>query len=182
MKRTELELLLPGVFQRTIGGSNPLVVFLELMEQLHAPSEWILEHLDEFFDPRRTTEPFVPYLAGWVDLAWLLLDPSDDPYSTRVTLFPTGPGFLRELVAFAAFHSMWRGTSLGLLHFLEAATGLSGFRIDEQVRDVEGRPLPYHIRVHAPKDAEPYRELIDLIVTHEKPAYVTYDSDLAFDV
>jgi len=181
MKRTELELLLPGVFQRTATGRNPLVTLLEIMEQFHAPSEWILEHVDEFFNPRRTTEPFVPYLAGWVDLAWLLLDPPDDPYSKRMTPLPTGTGRLRELVAFAAYHSMWRGTATGLLHFLEVATGMKGFTIDEQVPGPDGRPMPYHVRVHAPKEAGPYRELIDRIVEHEKPAYATYDSDLVFD-
>jgi hypothetical protein len=82
---------------------------------------------------------------------------------------------LRELVAAAAYLSKWRGTSKGLHHFLETATGASGFTIDEHVRDKDGRERPYHIKVLAPAETAPYESLLRRIIALEKPAYVTYE-------
>ena len=66
-----------------------------------------------------------------------------------------------------------------MTRFLEVATGVAGFVIDEQVLDEEGRARPFHLWVHAPRAAEPYTALVTRIVEQEKPAYVTYD--LSFD-
>jgi hypothetical protein len=88
-------------------------------------------------------------------------------------------GRLRELIAQAAFLSQWRGTSRGLLRFLEAATGVQGFAIDEQVPGPDGLPRPFHLRVRAPQTTKPYSVLIERIIEIEKPAYVTYE--LAFE-
>ncbi len=63
------------------------------------------------------------YLAQWVDLGWLL--PEDGGP------FPGGLGRLRELIQASAELSRWRGTKRGLVQFLELATGLDGFAIDE---------------------------------------------------
>jgi len=41
------------------------------MEALQAPDEAVLERLDAIFDPRRTTDEFVPFLAYWADLTRL---------------------------------------------------------------------------------------------------------------
>src|SRR5262249_49938521 len=108
----------------------------------------------------------------------LLVASTDEGGAARVPEFPTGDGRLRELVASAAYLSRWRGTRKGLLRFLEVATGLKGFDVDENVAGPDGRVRPLHVRVLAPHAAEPYQALIRRIVDLEKPAYVTYD--LAF--
>jgi hypothetical protein len=82
---------------------------------------------------------------------------------------------LRELIANAPLLSKWRGTSYGLQLFLEVATGMRGFEINETVRGTNGLPRPFHIRVLALPEAEVYRVLIERIIRLEKPAHVTYE-------
>src|SRR5215208_7142386 len=95
--------------------------------------------------------------------------------------YPAGLGRLREVVAIAAHLSNWRGTAYGLISLLEAATGVSGFRIDDDLRDERGRARPFRIRVHAPAAAEPHRALIRRIVEHEKPAHVVLEPDIVLE-
>ena len=71
MIKSEIAQLLPVVFQRTLNPGNPLTGLLQVMESLQAPSEDVLRQLDSYFDPRRTTDDFVPYLAYWADLTRL---------------------------------------------------------------------------------------------------------------
>lgn len=179
MKQPDIERLLPGVFQRGVDGDTPLRSVLGLMESMHEPSERILEELDRFFDPRRTTDPFVPYLAGWVGLRWIHARSPDDFAESQPRPFPAGTGRLAELVAWSAYHTRWRGTSRGLVHFLETATGVSGFEVDDQPRDENGVRMTYHLRVRIPKAAEIYADLVRRIVDHEKPAHVTYEVENA---
>jgi|SRR5918994_2662451 hypothetical protein len=173
MRQAELEPLLPGVFQQGLVAAGPMRVVLLLMERMHEPSERILEDLDRYFDPRRTADPFVPYLADWLGLSWLHAHP-DAPETTATRMFPTGLGRLGEVVARTRFHTRWRGTRPVLLRFLETATGLSGYEITEEP-DAEGRTRPYHFQVRVPPGAVMYHELIERIVAHEKPAHVTYE-------
>lgn len=175
MKRNEIERLLPGVYQRTAGPGTPLDALLQAMEALQAPDEELLAHLETIFAPYEAPDEFVPMLARWVDLDRLLAETPDYPADA----FAGGLGRLRELIAAAAYLSKWRGTAQGLLHFLQTATGLSGWQIDEAVPGPDGRPLPFHIRVAAPAGAARYRPLIERIVQMEKPAYVTYELDIA---
>jgi hypothetical protein len=122
----------------------------------------------------------VPLLAQWVDLAWIFdrhnLDPrlrgEDGPLST-------GLGRLRELVAAAPHLAQWRGTRLGLVRFLETATGVNGFEIDDAPDLTSAVPRPFHLVVRAPAGAAPDRALIRRIIEVEKPAYVTYDLQFA---
>jgi phage tail-like protein len=149
------------------------------MEDLHEPSVEILARLDAFLDPYRTPEEFVPYLARWLDLERLFDNP-DDEYTVREegrNPISSGLGRLRELIAWAARLSQRRGTRQGLLKFLEVATGLGGFAIDEEVLGKDGRPIPFHLRVRAPKAARIHRSLMERIITLEKPAYVTFELD-----
>jgi len=175
MRRAEIERLLPDIFRRTSHPGNPLHALLEVMEALQAPSEAALRDLHTFFEPRHSPDAFVPYLAGWVDLERLLAEAPSGPDTPPPPTFPTGLGRLRELIAQAAFLSQWRGTSRGLLRFLETATGAQGFAIDEQVPGESGLPRPFHLRVRAPRETEPHRVLIERIIEVEKPAYVTYE-------
>ena len=128
MKRTEIERLLPQVFQQAITPGSPLAALLDVMVTLQTPAEAVLQKLDMFFDPYQAPDAFVPFLAGWLDLdRFLSGSPERLDDETAVSLFPTSLAHLRELIAAAAFLSQWRGTAKGLTRFLETATGRFGF-------------------------------------------------------
>ncbi len=149
------------------------------MEALHVPSAAVLHHLDAVFDPRRTRADFVPFLAHWVDLHNVLIDPASEEHGDPTRLWSRiERGRLRELVANTAHLAGWRGTSKGLRMFLEIATGESGFQIDEQVAGADGLPKPFHFRIRVPKSLEPQIRTIERIIQSEKPAYVTYEIEL----
>lgn len=176
MKQNEIAQLFPAIFQRTLREGNPLTGLIEVMEALQAPDEAVLERLDAIFDPRRTTDEFVPFLAYWADLTRLFDESSSSRNQfafTRATI-ASGLGRLRELIASAAYLSQWRGTKRGLLLFLQTATGFGDFDIQENV-SLNGQARPFHISIHAPKESAQYSNLIERIVELEKPAYVTYE-------
>jgi len=173
MKQNEIKHLLPAMMQRSALEGNPLSAMLAVMETLHAPAEEELVALDANFDPRRAPERFVPFLAHWMDLDRIGEKPRTEAADVRSTTLPTGVGRQRELVAMAAFLSQWRGTAKGLLLFLETATGVRGFEIDERVPGPDGSPHPFHFRLRVPIEALAVRKLIERIVESEKPAYVT---------
>ena len=116
-----------------------------------------------------------PFLARWVDLDRLFEKPSQRGQGSPSRLIPTRLERLRALVAAAAYLSQWRGTGKGLMLFLETATGAHGFAIEERVPGSDGKPRPFHFRVHAPRELTSYRALIQRIIESEKPAYVTYE-------
>ena len=93
----------------------------------------------------------------------------------EVGLSATDTARLRELVAEASDLARWRGTTRGLVRFLEVATGLEGFGVDEAPMDEAGRLRPFHVVVHGPAQAVEMRPLIERIVESEKPAHVTCD-------
>ena len=159
MRSEEIRRLLPAVFQWAAVPGSPTAALLDAMETLHRPTEARLATLDEILDPLRAPEPFVPMLAGWVKL------------DLEVT---TGIDRLRALVASAVALSRWRGSARGLLGFLEAATGTTGFEIDEEVRE-KGQVRPFHIRVSAPVSLRDHEDMIERIIQLEKPAYVTHE-------
>ena len=177
MKQSEISQLLPAILQRTLREGNPLTALLGVMEALHVPSEAVLDRLDAMFNPRRTTDAFVPFLAYWVDLDRLFEEEPSGKWQVGFSRHPmtSGLGRLRELVATAAYLSQWRGTKKGLLLFLQTATGLENFEIEEQVADSDGHPRPFHIKVSAPAESAPHEHLIERIIQLEKPAYVTYE-------
>jgi phage tail-like protein len=178
MKTAQIRGLLPSVFQSAAGRGTPLNAILEVMETMHAPSEALLDHIEIFFDPYRTPDAFVPYIASWVDLEGVLDSPRARDVSGIYSL-STGVGRLREVAAAAVTLSKWRGTRKGLLLFLETATGLSGFTIDEAAVGSDGKVIPFHLRITAPAASVEHRTLIQRIIDMEKPAYVTYDLDFA---
>ncbi len=179
MKRRNIERLLPQIFRRTAKPGTVLFTLLEVMEALHEPVEQTLEDLPRFFAPHAAPDPFVPLLATWVDLdgLWQVegLSPTRPVNAAdQARNLSCGIGRVRDLIADVAFLSKWRGTRRGLCRFLELATGISGYRIDESVPGPDGRPMPFHIRVVIP-DSERHRTLIERIVREEKPAYVTFE-------
>jgi phage tail-like protein len=181
----EAELLdrLPWIIQQggRAGEDTPLRALLGAMERMHAPDEAVLAAIDAYVDPRRTPDAFVEFLSVWVDMAWLFLDPPDDPYARPGPPFAGGTGRLRELIAAAAGASQWRGTARGLVGLLELATGVRGFTVDEELLDDDGRPRPYHIRGRAPAAPGPLADLILRIAEHEKPAHVTLEPRVLFE-
>lgn len=174
MKQNEIAQLLPAIFQQTLQPATPLSALLHVMEALPAADEAVLEQLEGFFNPHRTPDGFVPFLASWVDLEWLFLADAEQ-LTAQTPSLPSGMGRLRELVASATFLAQWRGTAKGLLRFLETASGVQGFTIEERVLGPDGRPIPFHIAVLAPPEAAAYQAMLIRIIESEKPAYVTYD-------
>ena len=168
MQRARIERLLPAVVQRTVHPGTPLWALLAAMEALHAPPEAVLDDLPATFDPYRAPDRFVAFLARWVDLdRYVVFDTAGG------STLPTGLGHLRNAVAVAAELSRWRGTARGLVRILEVTTGLPGFVVEEHTSWPDGRPRPYHLRIHAPAEASPYRQFVEHLVQTEKPAYVT---------
>jgi phage tail-like protein len=159
LRRAEIEALLPAVFQAAVPASRPLAALLDVMEQLHARSEAEFAELDRFFDPARAPEAFVPFLARLVHL------------DLEVT---TGLDRLRTLVARAVWLSHWRGTCVGLIEFLETATGVAGFQIDEPAANGPAT-RPFHIRVTAPAALRDHEDMLQRIIRQEKPAFVTHE-------
>jgi phage tail-like protein len=176
MHRAAIERLLPAVFQRAVEAKSPLAALLDVMESLHAPSEEALQRLPQVFDPRQTDERFLTMLSHWVDLARITAQRAGGmALDWRPQPSPIGAGRVRELIANAADLSQRRGTASGLLRFLEIATGAGPYELEEHVADEGGMLIPYHVRLVAPRAAEPQQELINLIVEEEKPAYVTWE-------
>lgn len=180
MNAGAIETLLPEVFRRTLHEGGVLAALLEVMARLQQPSEAVLAEVECYFDPYRAPDAMVPVLAAWVDLQRFFPGHlrADAAAASENALMAGSVGHLRELIAIAIELSQWRGTRRGLLRFLEVATGLRGFRIDEQVADGSGQPIPFHIKVIAPAAAAPQRSLIERILDQEKPVYVT--CELAF--
>lgn len=167
--------LLPEVFQETITQGGLLAGLLEVMASLQRPSEQRLATLDAAFDPRRSPDAFVPFLARWVHFDHLHDDRSRRRAGPQQACLDS-IGHLRELVADAAYLAQWRGTARGLVRFLATATGLGGFRIDEAVRVAgEDAPRPFHLRITAPAAAKRQADLVHKVICMGKPAHVTYE-------
>jgi phage tail-like protein len=156
VNRGQIAHLLPVVFRRALDFSPPLTAVLGVMEAMHGPSELALRDFHDAVNPYAAPERFVPYLASWVGL---------EPVLDEAGGISSGTARLRELVAASSTLARWRGTARGLVLFLEIATGLTGFVVDE--------PRPFHFILTLPADAAPHRELVERIVGSEKPAYVT---------
>jgi phage tail-like protein len=176
MRHAAIKRLLPEVFQRAVTKESPLAAALDVMEDQHAPAEEALRRLPDVFDPRLTDERFLTMLAHWVDLGRLNPQRSGDlDLDWRRESWPIPADRLRELIANAADLSQRRGTADGLRRFLEIATGASPYALEERVAGEGDATIPYHVRLVAPRAAQPLEELIERIVEEEKPAYVTWE-------
>ena len=178
MKKAEIEEILPAIFRRSVVARNDVMLaLLDVMESLHERPEGILHQLDAYFDPRRSPDQFVPFLAQWVDLDRFFDQSFRGHSSTTKQAEPlsSGLGRLRELISRAAYLSKWRGTKKGMEAYLEIATGASGFEVIENVSGPDGNQNAFHIRVRVPEAVRAHEALIDRIVRSEKPAHVTYD-------
>jgi len=174
MQVEQIRNLLPAVYRRTWRPGSPLDALLASMAALLGPAEQAIQDFPRYLDPRLTPDQFVPLLARWVDLTHLFEARLRGRDVSVHGLMPTGLGRLRELIANAAYLSRWRGTSHGLTTYLQIATGLDGFEVDENF-DRDSRPRRFHICVRGPAEAEPHRALIEEIIRSEKPAHLTFE-------
>lgn len=117
-------------------------------------------------DDARRHDPFLPFLARWVD---------KDHYLSADGCFPSGQQHLRDLVRAAVPLAPSVGTQHGLEQMLTVVTGVEGFKV------IEDETIPFHIIVTYPAAAEQYSAFIKQIVAAEKPAYVTHQLQMAED-
>lgn len=164
--------LLPEIYQAAAQPGTVLDALLNAMDALHAPVEDRLRDLDAVFDSRRTAERFLPILAAWVALDSLLEIPAGGAGERR-SRGAIAPANLRELIAETAELGRNRGTRRSLHRFLELATGTSGWAIEDAPSGPDGRPLPFHVRIVAPAEAQAVAALVERIVASQKPAFTT---------
>jgi phage tail-like protein len=149
--------LLPSVFRRAIVENSPLAALTIVMAHYVDPVDKAAGELDGYFNPWRCPERFLPLLATWMDIPLPIT---------------TGSQRLRELIAVAVGLHQVRGTRRALLAFLEAATGMQGFEINETVRDGEGKLRPFVVVVRAPGAVRDHAAMIARIIDSERPAHV----------
>jgi phage tail-like protein len=175
MRTQEIQNLLPQVIQRGIKAESLLAYLIQIMADYQGKSESNFNDFASLLDPFRTPDAFVPVLASWLDLEKLwIAHPERIQDIQYIPAFPTGIGQLRRLLALAMQLSQLRGTKAGLLGFLETATGITGFRIDENV-NVKGESRPFHILVYIPAEAKQWRSFIERIIEHEKPLHLSFE-------
>ncbi len=177
MRIEQIKNLLTYVFQEACYDRSPLKALLGAMETLHEKTENQLEVLDKTFDPRRTSPDFVFYLARWVDMLEVFSRQDDFEHDGDIEHLDllSGVGRLRELVMQSAEIARWRGTSKGMTKFLEVATGITGYKIEECVSGKDDLETAFNIRITAPIEASAMHSLVRRIIELEKPAYVTYE-------
>ncbi|MEJ2666016.1 MAG: hypothetical protein P8Z81_02770 [Deinococcales bacterium] len=178
MDANRIARLLPETYRSAIAPGEPLAALVETMQALHAPSEAVLQRIDDYVHPLRAPDDFALMLASWLDLD-RYLDWTGDHKGAGQAQYAAGLGNLRVLATMAAHLMRWRGTRYGLERFLVAATGIPGFDVEENPPGPDGEPIPFHIRVRAPKAARRLEDLVHRIVDAERPAYVTYDIEFA---
>lgn len=170
MARASLFDCLPEVFTSACLPGSPLAALVAAADGMLQPASTVLDSLDARVDPFRAPPAMVAYLAGWVDLAWLTLP--DQAGASRSSL-PLGSAPLRDLVSTSAELAASRGTVDGLVRFLELATRVIGFSVEEAGL--------FHVRVLVPEEARGQAEAIARIVAMTKPGHVTAEVVLPED-
>lgn len=145
---------------------DPMAAAVTAMAALLASIEAEIDGAPACLDPRRAPARFLPLLARWVDLEWLLERDAQGAYRLRA-----GGDRLRELIATRAWCLRHRGQKEPLLLTLELATGLDGFRVET---DPEKPDAPYCFVLKAPALDATSRAMVRLVVEQEKPAYATW--------
>lgn len=174
MRADRIARFLPETYRAADQPASVLRSLIEAMETLQQPAEDILAEVDRYLDPARAPDAFVPLLASWLDLT-PYLDWSGGRAGLGSPRFAPGVERLRLLVTQAPDLNARRGARAALETFLTTATGCTGFTVEENPPDANGRGRPFHIRVHAPNEAARYSDLVARIVDGERPVYVTYE-------
>jgi phage tail-like protein len=145
---------------------------LAVMEGMHAPVDRVLRSLDSYFDPYRAPDAFVLLQATWLGLD-RYFDWSGGSPGLGEARYPAGIDRLRMLIAEFPELVRSRGTHQSLIRFLEVATGLSGFAVED------GNKMQaigaFHIVVQVPANAAQLDDLIRRIVAGERPAHATWE-------
>lgn len=162
MKAPQILQLLPDVVRRSAYEGSVLSHLVEIMDEMHEPVEEVLSDFGAYADPYRCPSRFVPFLARWVGFGWLL-GVGDSRYETAAI----DERALRELVVHAAALAKERGTRPGLERMLALATMCPGFQV------INDPDRAFAIEVRVPETARGQLEVINRIVRHEKPAFVT---------
>lgn len=145
---------LPSIFQE----NEFLGRYLRIFETIWEPLEWRQNHINLYFDPRTCPPSFLPWLAGWLDLAV-------NPYWTESRI--------RRLIAEAADLYRWRGTAYGLKRLIEVVTGLT-----PTITEHPAQPFVFHVSLVIPPGSDVDALLIDDLVRTHKPAHAGYILDI----
>jgi phage tail-like protein len=141
---------LPGAYH-----TDFMARFLGVFESILIPIEWTVDNFDLYLDPGTTPTGFLPWLAGWFEIA---LNPTWSEAQRRTLL--------------AEAHRLYarRGTRWALARVLEIYTGFLPEIVD-QGQDQE----PFTFRVRLPVEAGALdRQSLERIVDANKPAHTTY--------
>lgn len=171
MERRRILRYLPENYQLAAADERGVLwAMLGVMQGFHAPVHRIVRAIDAYVDPHRAPDPFVLMQASWLGLdryfQW-----SGGSVGLGEARFPSGTDRLRLLIAEFPQLVRSRGTRRSLTRFLELATGVSGFLVEDGAQG--GRP--FHLIVHVPEAADPLLGLVDAIVAGERPAHATYE-------
>jgi phage tail-like protein len=145
---------LPAIFQE----NEFLGRYLRIFETIWEPLEWRQNHINLYFDPRTCPPSFLPWLAGWLDLAV-------NPYWPESRI--------RRLIAEAADLYRWRGTAYGLKRLIEVVTGLT-----PTITEHPAQPFVFHVSLVIPPGSDVDAILIDDLVRTHKPAHAGYILDI----
>lgn len=166
MRSDEIARLLPEIYQYAAQPGTPLDAALGIMSVLHGSLEEAIAEPETYVDPRSAPQTLVPVLASWLGLGGYLDRRTERQRGGHGRTAPD-PGDLRELTHIAADLGRRRGTASALRTFLETATGVTGFTVDDNTGE------PFHIRVTVPPAAQGRLDLVERIVRGEKPAFST---------
>ena len=146
--------------------TEPIDAMISAMAELLASLDAGVAAAPECIDPRKAPERFLPMLALWMDLAWLL-----EHGATGERRLRSGTGRLRELIALRAHHLRLRGARAPLEETVRLATGL------DEIEIIEDPDAPFSFSLRAPPLDPTTRARIVQIVAREKPAYVAWSID-----
>lgn len=171
MERTRILRFLPENYQLASADHRGILwAILGVMDEMHAPVVRVLKSIDRYVDPYRAPDPFVLMQASWLGLDRYFIW-SGGSVGVGDASFPTGIDRLRLLIAEFPSLVRNRGTKEALTRFLEVATGVRGFGIDDPPRT----DTSFHFVVRAPAEARPLVRFIEQIVGQERPAHATYE-------
>ena len=129
--------------------------FLALFESIYAPIEWTADNFDLYLHPRTAPADFLPWLAGWFDIAF---DKSWSEEQQRTLLSEVHQIYAR------------RGTKWALSRVLEIYTGHAP-QIDDSSDDLE----PFTFTVNLPiAKSKTNPTLVARLINAHKPAHTAY--------
>ena len=171
MERQRLLRYLPENYQlAAVDERGVMAAMLSIMEAMHAPVDRVLRSIDSYFDPFRAPDPFVLMQASWLGLD-RYFDWSGGAPGLGEARYPAGTDQLRLLIAEFPALVRSRGTHRSLTRFLEVATGVRGF----VVQDGNDPDEAFHILVEYPAAAKPLEDLVKRVVAGERPAHATWE-------